>query len=413
MARPHRSIDHGIVKRSLFLPLGIVALYLAFFFALLTPFFQRHFIFLHSIRFPFFADFSRPSRYGLAPFKARNIQLTTHDQEKIGAWHILPEPFYQAHIAERHQQSIQSAEEAVAHIDDEVYAQALREYPTILYLHGNAMSRAAPFRIGAYTSLTGRIDANVVAIDYRGFGDSSGSPSEDGLVEDAHAAYRWILSHHRPTEQSTPTPPITVFGQSLGTGIAALLAAKLESLGSPVDNVVLMAPYANLRLLVKDYRLGGMIPVLAPLRGLPFHDYLLTKFMKTHLNTLKALPRLFTHRAIPDGPASDPTQTAPSRRGTRVVLLHAADDPIIPVTHSRRLFTALTKHCQPETIQKRNIDGFAEMRRFTCDDHNGIEKQVTLIETQFGGHNHLTEGALDLVALACDLPSAFVKRNVS
>lgn len=266
-------VTSGIVS----VPLALAAVYLTFFLALLTPVFQRHFIFLHAVRYPLYPDFNDPSRYGLAPFKARNVYLTPTDkptsgsgaeQRRLGAWHILPESYYQSEIRalRRTQQTNMNG------FDNAVYEKALKELPTIIYLHGNAMSRAAPFRIAAYSALTSRIEANVVAIDYRGFGDSDGTPSEAGLVHDAYIAYRWILSHH----DSTHRPSVTVFGQSLGTGIAALLASAVQNANDDavpaLNNIVLMAPYSNLRGLVRDYRIGGVLPILAPLRGIPFHD---------------------------------------------------------------------------------------------------------------------------------------------
>lgn len=65
-------------------------------------------------------------------------------------------------------------------------------------------------------------DVHVVTIDYRGFGESEGSPSEEGLVEDAISAYQWI--HEQCTESS---PQIVIYGQSLGTGVATRLAKHL------------------------------------------------------------------------------------------------------------------------------------------------------------------------------------------
>ena len=52
--------------------------------ALLTPYLQKQFIFLHNIKFPFFPKFDNPEKYGLAPFKVRNFKLTTSDNVKIG-----------------------------------------------------------------------------------------------------------------------------------------------------------------------------------------------------------------------------------------------------------------------------------------------------------------------------------------
>lgn len=251
-----------LLRYSLYLPLGIATVYLTFFLALLTPLFQRHFIFLHAIQFPFSPSYDKPEKYGLAPFKTRPLTLTTRDGESIGAWHVLPEVYYQRRA------SSTSTGASFEGWDEDVYGQAMKKYPTIIYLHGNSMNRAAPFRIAAYQSLTSRIDANVVAIDYRGFGDSSGTPSEAGLVEDAETAYRWIREQQAGTKQR-----ITVFGQSLGTGIGALLAAKLDREGSEgVEGLVLMAPYTDLKSLVKDFRIGGLVPLLRPIGAIPLNE---------------------------------------------------------------------------------------------------------------------------------------------
>ncbi|KAI3482788.1 hypothetical protein L1887_54466 [Cichorium endivia] len=262
MMTPSRAMtapgSSGLLRRSLYLPLGLLAVYTTFFIALLTPTLQRHFIFLHAVQFPFFPSFPQPHKYGLAPGKTRALHLDTRDGEKIGVWHVLPEIAYQLLVARDEKME-------AGQFDDSLYETAMREYPTVLYLHGNAMHRAAPWRIAAYSALTSRMDVNVVAIDYRGFGDSSGSPSEAGVVEDAHAAYRWIKR-----QQGRSNQRVTLFGQSLGTGIAAILATQLAE--HDEVGVVLMAPYANLRSLVSDFRLGGVLPLLAPVKAIPFHE---------------------------------------------------------------------------------------------------------------------------------------------
>lgn len=126
---------------------------------------------------------------------------------------------------------------------------------------------------------------------------------------------------------------------------------------------------------------------------------LLTRFMNTHLDTLKTLPKLL----------SGPETIRHSK--TNIVLLHAVDDPIIPISHSYTLFdTALEGSPSQSTVHERSIDQFAKLRRFTAASSNQLhETVVTLIETQYGGHNQLSEGALDLVRLACGLPSAFTR----
>lgn len=109
------------------------------------------------------------------------------------------------------------------------------------------------------------------------------------------------------------------------------------------------------------------------------------RYMQTHLNTVGTLPNLTS------------TQSA-----TSIVLLHAKDDPVIPVTHSRKLFSTLLSASPKTRLESRNVRDYAEVKRFSPSEAGG---KVTLIETEFGGHNQLTEGALDLVRLALGLPS--------
>lgn len=68
-------------------------------------------------------------------------------------------------------------------------------------------------------------DVNVLAIDYRGFGDSEGYPTEPGLCMDAQAAWDWLI--HSGAEPKD----IVILGHSLGTGPAAKLASVLQDEG--------------------------------------------------------------------------------------------------------------------------------------------------------------------------------------
>ena len=101
----------------------------------------------------------------------------------------------------------------------------------VLYLHGNQgnLQRWAKHQ-GAFT----RLGYDFFAIDYRGYGKSSGQPSEEGLYFDGEAAYRWLLKHY-------PEEKIVLYGRSLGSGVASWLAARrrprLVILETPFDNM--------------------------------------------------------------------------------------------------------------------------------------------------------------------------------
>ena len=94
-------------------------------------------------------------------------------------------------------------------------------------------------------------DYSVYLINYRGYGDSEGSPSEAALFADALAIYDRVSQQH---------VSVTAFGRSLGSGVAVYLASQRELarliLVTPFDSVTSIAqqlyPWLPVRLLLKD-----------------------------------------------------------------------------------------------------------------------------------------------------------------
>jgi len=103
---------------------------------------------------------------------------------------------------------------------------------TFLAFHGNASNIAN--RAPVYEFLRDT-PANVLALEYRGYGRSEGQPSEAGLYRDADAAYQYLV-----TTKAIDPKTILSFGQSLGTTVAAHLAAH-----HPVAGVILEAPFPS------------------------------------------------------------------------------------------------------------------------------------------------------------------------
>jgi fermentation-respiration switch protein FrsA (DUF1100 family) len=109
------------------------------------------------------------------------------------------------------------------------YSPARPGKPTVLYFHGNAGEIGdRPKRFGYYQSQ----GFGVAYLSYRGFGGSTGSISETGLITDAVTAYDWLRA------QNIDPGHIALVGESLGTGVAVQLAAR-----HPVGAVALEAPY--------------------------------------------------------------------------------------------------------------------------------------------------------------------------
>ena len=102
--------------------------------------------------------------------------------------------------------------------------------PIVLFFHGNAEILA--WRVERFEKLT-QDGAGLLAISFRGYAGSTGSPSEAGLLADGEAAYSFAAARY-------PANRIALWGYSLGSGVAVRLAAR-----HPVAKLVLEAPYTS------------------------------------------------------------------------------------------------------------------------------------------------------------------------
>lgn len=104
--------------------------------------------------------------------------------------------------------------------------------PILLFFHGNAGNFARPNRQARFRALT-EDGTGLFAVNYRGYGGSSGTPSEEGLQLDARAAYDAAVSRFGVDR-------LAGYGESLGTGVVLKLAAE-----RPLTAVILEAPYLS------------------------------------------------------------------------------------------------------------------------------------------------------------------------
>jgi hypothetical protein len=123
---------------------------------------------------------------------------------------------------------------------------------TVLLLHGNAGNISHRFEKLAVLRDLG---ADVLIVDYRGYGRSSGRPSETGTYRDADAAYEYLVQTRRIDPRR-----LVLYGESLGAAVAVDLAARkpvgglvIESaFSSGVDVGQEMFPFLPARLLVRN-----------------------------------------------------------------------------------------------------------------------------------------------------------------
>jgi hypothetical protein len=106
-----------------------------------------------------------------------------------------------------------------------------RENPraVVLIAHGNAGNVSD--RADLLADLVQRLGASALIFDYRGYGRSDGTPSEQGILADARAARRWLAD-----KADVPESQIVLMGESLGGGVMVDLAAKDGARGLVLEN---------------------------------------------------------------------------------------------------------------------------------------------------------------------------------
>uniref|UniRef100_A0A1B0A886 Protein ABHD13 n=1 Tax=Glossina pallidipes TaxID=7398 RepID=A0A1B0A886_GLOPL len=93
-----------------------------------------------------------------------------------------------------------------------------KSVPTFIYLHGNAGNMG--HRMQNVWGIFHHLNCNILMLEYRGYGLSTGSPSERGLIIDAKAAVDYLYTRH-----DLDHTQILIFGRSLGGAVAVDVAA--------------------------------------------------------------------------------------------------------------------------------------------------------------------------------------------
>lgn len=185
--------------------------------ALLTiSIFQSHVVYLHAIQMTWFKDLNVPENFGFLRNQVTPFSIKTPDGEHLYSWHILPIELYRKH----EESLIAEPVGFVSNITSRLAFQLLRDdldARLILHMHGAGGTVGSGYRVPNYRALSagqpGKI--HVLTFDYRGFGRSTGSPSENGLILDALTVVDWAVKI-----ACIPPSRILIFGQSLGTAVS-------------------------------------------------------------------------------------------------------------------------------------------------------------------------------------------------
>ena len=177
----------------------------------------------------------------------------------------------------------------------------------LLFLHGNAGNISHRLAsIGIFRDL----GLDVLIFDYRGYGRSTGRPSEQGVKRDAEAAWAWLTE-----ERGVPAREIVVFGRSLGGSIAAWLAARYQPCA-----VIIESAFTS-------------VPDMAAQR----YPWLPVRLLSTlRFDTVEAAARI----------------QAP------VLVVHSEEDDIIPFAHGQKIYAATSEPKAFLRLRGGHNDGF-------------------------------------------------------
>lgn len=342
--------------------------------------------------------------------KTVNLKLTSTDNVTLGSWFTFSEPFFRSRI----RTGAANAAEA-----DSLIQEALKTYPTVLYLHGNAATRAVPTRVHIYSTFSSRLRVNVLAIDYRGFADSTGYPTERGTIDDALSAISWLV--HRGAKPGD----ILVIGHSLGAGIATQSMELAErEFGQPFRGLVVMGGQASVPHQMETFVLGG-IPVLRPVKLIPGGWGMLRTFHRASLNLHASIELLlaYTHTQFRT------LEHIPNVKSP-VTVVHSHDDDDTPISHAVLVFDQLVSSVLgPAPPSFHTLSFSASEEEFTTlkakhqeyrklrDDAVTISRtandafvvnevvrpdgvKLAFVETKYGGHGRIAaqEGVQDIIA---------------
>lgn len=158
----------------------------------------------------------------------------------------------------------------------------------------------------------------VLAFDYRGFGKSTGTPFEPGLLNDAEAVVDWALN-----VANIPSERIVLLGHSLGTAVATGIAHRYITNPTRIQfpGVILCAAFTNSGNAFSAYSIAGLLPILAPVKLIPAFQRWFSRHMRDTWSTDQRLATIVQQSS-----------------NFRLVLVHAKNDTTMPFDQSEELF---------------------------------------------------------------------------
>jgi len=211
------------------------------------------------------------------------------------------------------------------------YVEAVKNKGTVLFFHGNGGNISHRIHTAM---MINRMGYNLFIIDYRGYGKSSGSPSEDGTFLDASAAWDYLIKQKNKIPEN-----IIVWGRSLGGSVAAWTAKEKKS-----AILICESSFMNLSEIVNNHQ--SCIPGFI----LAGNDYNTIEYVKS---------------------AKCP-----------LLVIHSKQDEVVPFYHGQEIFKASKNKKKFILIHGRHNTGYfessdiyiPEIEKFLNENYSSTEK---------------------------------------
>ncbi|KAL4869416.1 hypothetical protein BDV12DRAFT_167730 [Aspergillus spectabilis] len=373
--------------------------------SLTFPAVQRFALYVNKVNPALWEDVNLVESFGFLKTQVQPFNLATPDNETIYGWHLLP-----LHLCREHEAVLDSGNQASPQGD---YTQThafklLANDPkarVVVSFHGNAAHLGSAQRPETYRMLLGLSTPtnpiHVFAIDYRGFGISTGTPTEEGLITDGVSLINFLTSG----PLNIPPSRIVIIGQSLGTAVSAAVAERFI-FGSrdptaiqpaikdpePFAGVILLASFSNLPNLIESYSIKGITPpILSPLRGYPRIQNWARSHILDRWDTTARVARLTGVNSTLDA------NSAYTEKGLDLVIIHAQNDVEIPWYEGRRVWAAATGEREkyaPGVLRYEKTDADNGPNEVLIWEHksgkeSGAVKRVRWERVAYGGHNRV------------------------
>ncbi|KAL1985203.1 hypothetical protein VTN96DRAFT_8119 [Rasamsonia emersonii] len=394
-------------------------IYVIWLFSMTFPGPQRVALYAHKINPTLWQDLNDVENFGFLRTQVQPFHLVTPDNETLYGWHILP-----LHLCREHEELLN---EHMSYGPAEDYTKTvayklLAEDPNarvVVNFHGNAAHLGSALRPEMYRMYLGistpSNPVHIFAIDYRGFGLSTGSPTEEGVITDGLTLLNFLTS----SPLNVPPSRIAIVGLSLGTAVTSA-AAERFAFGAPESaiiqpaikdpepfaGIILLASFSNIPNLIESYSLKGLTPpMLSPLIGYPRAQKYFLDRIYDRWDTAARVARL-----TGVGPtAKDESDAVYANKALDLTIVHARDDVEIPWWEGARVWKAAigeTEKGEPSegkfVYERIAENGLTEIRVWEKEvqPEKGARavKKVRWEKVGYGGHNHV--GAYSVAALA-------------